>query len=78
MKHTKLNIVAAAVLSLGVLAGCNSGSSEAVAYYTDIVTLDSSNERGSVMSYREINDSPVITLTTTTPLSQEARSASVS
>jgi len=68
MKFYHYLILATVLLSLG---SCNSGGSEAVAYFTDIVTLDSSTENGSVMSFRELNDSPVITLTTSTPLSKE-------
>ncbi len=68
MKFTHYLVLAAAALSLG---SCNSGGSESVAYFTDIVTLDSSTDAGSVMSFRELNDSPVITLTSTKPLNKE-------
>lgn len=65
MKLTHYLVLAGAALSLG---SCNSGGSDAVAYYTDIVTLDSSTDQGSVMSFRELNDSPVVTLTSAVSL----------
>ena len=68
MKLTRYLIIAAAALSLGA---CNNSGDNAVAYFTDIVTLDSSTDQGSVMTFRELNDSPVITLTSTTALPKD-------
>lgn len=67
MKLTHYLILAAAALSLG---SCNSGGSEAVAYYTDIVTLDATNSGGSVLTFQVLNDSPLVTLTTNAKLSE--------
>ena len=49
MKLTHYLVLAAAALSFGA---CNNDSNEAVAYFTDIVTLDSSSDKGSVMTFR--------------------------
>lgn len=68
MKLTHYLVLAAAALSFGA---CNNDSNEAVAYFTDIVTLDSSSDKGSVMTFRELNDSPVITLTSAQPFNKD-------
>lgn len=68
MKFTNYLFFAAAALAM---SACNNDSDSSAAYYTDIVTLDASSESGSVMTFQEKDDSPVITLTSTAPLSAE-------
>lgn len=68
MKITSYLFFAASALAI---SACNSDSDTAVAYYTDIVTLDASSASGSVMTYQDKDDSPLVTLTSTTPLSEE-------
>ncbi len=66
MKFTKCLIIAAAAVSF---AACDT-SSDYKEQYLNIVTLDASNSSGSVLSYQTINDSPLITLTTTQGFSE--------
>lgn len=69
MKLTHYLILAAAALFLGA---CNGSSDSVQQQYVDIVTLDSSAQGvGSVMTYRVLDDSPLITLTTTQAFSQD-------
>lgn len=68
MKFTHCLFLAASALAMGA---CNSGGDTATVYYTDIVTLDASSASGSVMTYQDKNDSPLVTLTTSTPLSEK-------
>ena len=68
MKLTHYLILAAAALSLG---SCNSDSEPGQSQYVDIVTLDSSSEAGSVLTYRVLDDSPLVTLTSTQAFSKD-------
>ena len=68
MKFTHCLFLAASALAM---SACSNGSDSSTVYYTDIVTLDASSASGSVMTYQDKNDSPVVTLTTTTPLSEK-------
>lgn len=60
------------ILALAALAftACNSDS-EPQTTYMDIVTLVSSDDQGSAMTFNEINDSPLVTLTTTQKFSKD-------
>ena len=68
MKITHYLLLAAASLSFGA---CNSIGGDPVTQYADIVTLASSNENGSVMTFNAIDDSPLVTLTTTQAFSKD-------
>lgn len=60
------------ILALAAVAftACNSDS-EPQTTYMDIVTLVSSDDQGSAMTFNEINDSPLVTLTTTQKFSKD-------
>lgn len=68
MKLTHYLVLAAAALSFGA---CNSGGTDATAQYADIVTLESTNEQGSVMTFQVLDDSPLVTLTTAQSFSKD-------
>lgn len=68
MKITHYLLLAAASLSFGA---CNSIGGDPVTQYAYIVTLASSNENGSVMTFNAIDDSPLVTLTTTQAFSKD-------
>lgn len=69
MKLTHYLILAAAALSLGA---CN-GSSDApsLSTYVDIVTLKSTDQQGSTLTFRKENDSPLVTLSCSQAFSKE-------
>ncbi|MDE5684042.1 MAG: hypothetical protein K2I39_07520 [Muribaculaceae bacterium] len=69
MKLIHYLILAAAALSLGA---CNSSSdSPSSGTYLDIVTLKSTDQQGSIMTFNEENDSPLITLSCSQAFSKE-------
>lgn len=68
MKLTHYLVLAAAALSF---SACNSSSDPVKTQYVDIVTLESSTESGSVMTYRVLDDSPEITLTSSQSFSKD-------
>jgi len=69
MKLTNCLILAAAALSF---SACNSSSDEpSISTYMDIVTLKSSDQQGSVMTFNKENDSPLVTLTCSQAFSKE-------
>ena len=68
MKITHYLLLAAASLSFGA---CNSAGGDPVTQYADIVTLVASSEDGSVMTFNAIDDSPLVTLTTTQAFSKD-------
>ncbi len=69
MKLTHYLILAAAALSLG---SCNSDSdSPSAGMYMDIVTLKSTDQQGSIMTYNQEDDSPLVTLSCSQAFSKE-------
>lgn len=69
MKLIHYLILAAAALSFGA---CNSSSdSPSSGTYLDIVTLKSTDQQGSIMTFRKENDSPLVTLSCVQAFSKE-------
>lgn len=66
MKLTKSLILAVSVLAACVFSACNSNDdpSDDGQYFLDIVTLESNGDTGAVLTFRQVDDSPLITLLT--------------
>lgn len=64
-----LNYLILAVAAIAFTA-CNSDDDPQTTYM-DIVTLVSSDDQGSLMTFRELDDSPLVTLTTSQKFSQD-------
>ena len=71
MFKSLISIVAAATAMFAFTACNSSDDSDTGNQYADIVTLESTAPTGSVMTFREKDDSPLITLTTTQAFSTE-------
>ncbi len=71
MFKSLISIVAAATAMFAFTACNSSDDSDTGNQYADIVTLESTAPSGSVMTFREKDDSPLITLTTTQAFSTE-------
>lgn len=71
MFKSLISIVAAATAMFAFTACNSSDDSDTGNQYADIVTLESTAPSGSVMTFREKDDSPLITLTTTQAFSAE-------
>ena len=69
LKALFLSLICAVAVS--VFSSCNSDSDDNTQMYANIVTLAATNEQGTIFTFREDGDKPLITLTSTVKISTE-------